>query len=104
MRCAEMEQLTVSFDPKILKDWNGSGCHTNFSTETMRQGTKGMKYINDMMESLRKRHLVHMDCYGSGNKQRLTGIHETSPYDEFSFGAGNRGASIRIPTQCLRDN
>ena len=80
MRCAEEYNLTVSFEPKLFTDWNGSGCHTNFSTETMRAGTGGMKYIEDMMVKLGAKHELHMKLYGEGNKKRLTGIHETSSF------------------------
>merc|ERR1711935_893307 len=45
---------------KLFPDWNGSGCHANFSTETMRQGTGGMKYIEDMMVNFEKTHMTHM--------------------------------------------
>lgn len=34
----------------------------------------------------------------------MTGIHETADYNKFTFGVGNRGASIRIPTQTAKDN
>lgn len=104
MRIAELNKMTVSFEPKIFSDWNGSGAHTNFSTKKMREGTGGMAYIEEMMTKFSNMHLEHMDLYGEGNKQRLTGIHETSPYDKFSYGAGNRAASVRIPTQTLKDN
>merc|ERR1711972_65221 len=38
IRVCEMLGVNVSFDPKpIPGDWNGAGCHTNYSTEKMRQ-------------------------------------------------------------------
>ena len=49
IRCSEEYNIIVSFEPKIFNNWNGSGCHTNYSTKTMRNGNGGMKYIEDMM-------------------------------------------------------
>ena len=97
-RCAEEYNLIVSFEPKLYQDWNGSGCHANFSTTTMRAGTGGMKYIEDMMEKFGAKHDLHMRLYGEGNNKRLTGIHETSSFKDFSYGTGNRAASFRSPT------
>merc|ERR1712139_122068 len=78
--------------------------HTNFSTETMRGGAKGMKYIDDMMAKFSAKHALHISLYGKGNDQRLTGHHETSSMTEFSYGAGNRAASFRIPTSVMNEN
>ena len=103
-RVCESFGLAVSFEPKLFPDWNGSGCHTNYSTKTMREGTGGMKYIDDMMKCFEAKHALHMKLYGEGNAKRLTGHHETSSATKFSYGAGNRAASFRIPTSTAAAN
>ena len=70
----------------------------------MRDGSQGMPYIENMMKKLDATHMTHMSVYGADNNKRLTGIHETSPFDRFSYGAGNRAASVRIPTQTINQN
>ena len=64
----------------------------------MREGTGGMKYIEDIMGKLGAKHKLHLTLYGEGNEKRLTGHHETSSMHSFSYGVGNRAASVRIPT------
>ena len=103
-RIAEDFNVDISFAPKLFEDWNGSGCHTNFSTKTMRAGTGGMQYINDMMAKFAAKHREHLELYGEDSNKRLTGHHETSSMEQFSFGVGNRAASFRIPTSTAHAN
>jgi glutamine synthetase len=95
-RVAEDFGINVSFEPKLFRDWNGAGCHTNFSTKTMRE-VGGMEYIEELIKRLGTKHLEHIQVYGK-NEKRLTGHHETSSVSTFSYGVGNRGSSVRIPT------
>jgi glutamine synthetase len=64
----------------------------------------GLKHIYTAIEKLGKRHTDHMNIYGSDNNLRLTGIHETSSIDSFSWGKQNRNCSVRIPLQVCIDN
>ena len=53
------------------------------------------------MSKLQENHLAHIEVYGLHNEQRLTGEHETSGINEFSFGYSTRDTSIRIPAQSI---
>ena len=102
-RVAEKHGYAINWHPKPLKgDWNGSGCHTNYSTKSMRE-TDGLDVIYQAMDKLAERHDEHMAVYGNFNDERLTGAHETSPYNKFNWGVANRGASVRVGNETVQN-
>ena len=103
-RITEKHQVALELHPKPIKgDWNGSGMHTNFSWNYFRD-TGGKEYMETILAEFEKNHVEHLAEYGAYNELRLTGKHETASIEKFTYGVGNRGASIRVPIFTVQDN
>jgi glutamine synthetase len=105
LRLTEKYGIDIEFHCKPLgdTDWNGSGMHCNFSTDYMRT-VGGKEYFEMLMAQFEKNLHDHIDVYGPDNHMRLTGKHETAPWNKFSYGLADRGASIRVPHSFIKND
>ena len=102
-RLTERMDMAISYDPKPMSgDWNGSGAHINFSTRYMREEAD-MDYMNLVCANMQETHDKAIAAYGENNDKRLTGKHETSSIDKYTWGISDRSASIRIPISTIKD-
>ena len=98
---AETYNAEINYHPKPCKMINGSGCHINFSTISTRRDN-GIEEIYCYINRLKEKHEELIKVYGDNNDLRLTGFHETSSYDKFTYGIGTRNTSVRIPNNVAK--
>jgi glutamine synthetase len=104
MRACEGYGIDINWHCKPLgaTDWNGSGMHCNFSTKHLRE-VGGKEYFEKLMAAFDKYKEEHIAVYGPDNHMRLTGLHETQSIDKFNYGLSDRGASVRLPVNFIKD-
>lgn len=95
-KVAEEYNISISLAPKLFEEWNGAGCHSNFSTKKTMSGKGGMEHFEELMKKMEEKHDTHIKLYGEDNDKRLTGNCETASMDKFTWGVGDRSASVRI--------
>jgi len=66
-RLGEKYGIDIDFEPKPVKgDWNGSGCHCNYSTNSTR-AENGLEVIREHLKRMDKTHKDHLLVYGEDN-------------------------------------
>jgi glutamine synthetase len=63
----------------------------------------GKEYLESLMAAFSENVAEHIEVYGPDNHLRLTGLHETQAIDKFSYGLSDRGASVRLPVNFIKN-
>jgi glutamine synthetase len=102
-RISEKFGIIVSYNPKIIKEINGSRCYINFSTIETRVKLNNINFqsncienIYNYIEKLSKVHKEHTD-------DTLIDVYDNDFNNIFSFGIGTTNTSIRIPNKVITD-
>ncbi|KAH0850473.1 LOW QUALITY PROTEIN: hypothetical protein HID58_095520 [Brassica napus] len=102
-----IEKLQVKHKENIAAYGEGNECRLTgkheiayinmFSWGVANRGASwnngGLAVIKNTIEKLQVKHKENIAAYGEGNERRLTGKHETTYINTFSWGVANRGAS-----------
>src|SRR5438046_2172619 len=62
------------------------------------------QYFEKLRAAFDKNIMDHIAVYGPDNDKRLTGKHETAPWNKFSYGVADRGASVRVPHSFMKND
>ena len=102
-RLTERYGVDVEYHCKPLgdTDWNGFG-HALQLLDLLMREVGGEAYFEALMAAFEKNIDDHIAVYGLNDK-RLNGKHETAPWNKFSYGIADRGASIRVPHSFARN-
>ncbi len=63
----------------------------------------GKEYLEALMQGFQDHIAEHIAVYGPDNHLRLTGLHGTQAIDKFSYGLSDRGASVRLPVNFIKN-
>lgn len=93
-RVAEDFGALVTFHPKPFQgSWAAAEGHVNYSTKQMRD-ENGIKYIDEAVDKLSKRHAKHIQAYFS-NSELV--VNHKERFFNFTVGVADRESSVRIP-------
>jgi len=94
-------RCVISYQPKSFPgtEWNGNGCCIRLYLDNYTNSNGNAGLAKAICESIGEDHREHIAAYGVGNEQRLVGkTGGISDFNKFSWGFGDRTASLCVPT------